>query len=189
MKKKQDYKGRAAYASSAAETVFYRRSPEQLQSTLAFMLGKDGGRHFKFQAAELKPLRECLLWLRENNVHVKVYLTTYERFQNKLSEIQTVVPQGSTDARVRMQRKHRVRNTAESTTLANILGSESCVLVVVDPVDLPKTWKTVDLLAEKIGEAQYRGTPESAEGKSAVTLSFDSARDLQSSAQSLRTLA
>ena len=77
MKKKQDYKGRAAYASSAAETVFYRRSPEQLQSTLAFMLGKDGGRHFKFQAAELKPLRECLLWLRENNVHVKVYLTTF----------------------------------------------------------------------------------------------------------------
>ena len=95
------------------------------------------------------------MWLREKNVHVKVYLTTFERFQDRLSEIQTVVPQGSTDARVRMQGKHRVRNTAESTTLANTLGGESCVLVVVDPVDLPKTWKTADLLAENIGEAQY----------------------------------
>ena len=81
MKQHQDEKGRAAYASSAAETVFYRRQPQQLASTLAFMFGRDGGQFYKIRESEVEPLRECLLWLREHNPHVKHYLTKFEKFQ------------------------------------------------------------------------------------------------------------
>ena len=82
MKKHQDEKGRAAYASSAAETMFFRRQPQQLASTLAFMLGRDEGRMFKIRESEVEPLRECLGWLRENNPHVKHYLTNFEKFKD-----------------------------------------------------------------------------------------------------------
>ena len=78
MKRHQDEKGRAAYASSAAETVFFRRQPQQLATTLAFMLGRDEGRMLRIREAEIKPLRECLIWLREHNPHVKHYLTNFE---------------------------------------------------------------------------------------------------------------
>ena len=61
MKKHQDEKGRAAYASSAAETVFYRRQPQQLATTLAFMLGRDEGRMVRIRESEVEPLRECLV--------------------------------------------------------------------------------------------------------------------------------
>ena len=54
MKKHQDEKGRAAYASSAAETVFFRREPEQLASTLAFMLGRHKGQVFRIRESEVK---------------------------------------------------------------------------------------------------------------------------------------
>ncbi len=71
MKQHQDLKGRAAYASSVGETIFCRRRPEQLATTLAFMLGRDEGRIFQVRESEVEPLRECLLWLRERNPHVK----------------------------------------------------------------------------------------------------------------------
>ena len=82
MKKHQDEKGRAAYASSAAETVFFRRQPEQLATTLAFMLGHNEGQVFRIRESEVKPLRECLLWLREHNPHIKQYLTNFEKFKD-----------------------------------------------------------------------------------------------------------
>ena len=82
MKQHQDEKGRAAYASSAAETVFFRRQPQQLATTLAFMLGRDEGRMLRIREAEIKPLCECLIWLREHNPHVKHYLTNFEKFKD-----------------------------------------------------------------------------------------------------------
>ena len=82
MKKHQDEKGRAAYASAAAETVFFRRQPQQLAITLAFMLGRDQGRLLSIKSSEVEPLRECLMWLRDRNPHVKYYLTTFEKFQD-----------------------------------------------------------------------------------------------------------
>ena len=87
--------GRAAYASSAAETVFFRRAPQQLASTLAFMLGRDEGKMWKIRESEVEPLKECLLWLRNNNPHVKTYYTAFEKFQKLFQRPQTVVPQDS----------------------------------------------------------------------------------------------
>jgi len=85
MKKHQDEKGRTAYASSAAETVFFRRNPEQLATTLAFMLGRDEGQMAKIKQSEIEPLRKCLVWLRERNPHVKHYFTTFEKFQDSIA--------------------------------------------------------------------------------------------------------
>ena len=45
---------------------------------------------------------------------------------------------------------------AAQRSLADTLGSETSVLVVVDPKEFPRTWKSVDLLEEAIGEAEYR---------------------------------
>ena len=46
------------------------------------------------------------------------------------------------------------------------MGAEEAVLVIVDPVDLPKTWGSIDLIAEGIGDAEYRVSPEVAAGTS-----------------------
>ena len=46
------------------------------------------------------------------------------------------------------------------------MGAEEAVLVIVDPVDLPKTWGSIDFIAEGIGDAECRVSPEVAAGTS-----------------------
>ena len=55
----QDHKGRPAYANSTGDTAIWRRQPRQLQSTLAFMLGKNEGRMFRLKASEVEDVRAC----------------------------------------------------------------------------------------------------------------------------------
>ena len=80
------------------------------------------------------------------------------------------------------------------TTLGETLGSESAVLVVVDPSEMPRNWKSVDVLAEAIGEAEYRVTAEDAQGAAVaggpeLTLPATAAAALQTSAHHLRSVA
>ena len=44
------------------------------------------------------------------------------------------------------------------------------MLVVVGPQELPRTWASLDLLAEQIGEGTYRPTPEDAALEQNVTM-------------------
>ena len=76
----QDERGRATYACSVGHTAIWRRQPQQLQSTLAFMLGKDEGRLYRVPAAEFEDAQKCLLWLRANNPHIRLLMTNSERF-------------------------------------------------------------------------------------------------------------
>ena len=82
----QDERGRVAYTCSAGVTTFWRRQPAQLAGTLAFMLSGDAtdfGRirgSGRVRAAEVEPLRECLLWLRHNNPHMQTCVPNAEQF-------------------------------------------------------------------------------------------------------------
>ena len=42
-------------------------------------------------------------------------------------------------------------------------------MVVVDPQELPRTWASIDLLGEQIGEGTYRAMPEEAASDEPVT--------------------
>ena len=155
MKTQQDERGRSAYACSAGETSFWKRQPNQLSSTLAFMLGRDEGKFFHLRAAELEPLKGCLRWLRENNPHLRLFWSNAERFAAMYEQLQAVVPRGRGDTTIRIHRTQQVQDAVEST-IDSTLGSECAVLVVVDPVSLPKSWCSVDLFSEQIGDAEYR---------------------------------
>ena len=52
--------GRAMYASQRGDSNFWRRNPQQISGTLAFMLAKDEGREFGIRAEEIPHLRTCL---------------------------------------------------------------------------------------------------------------------------------
>ena len=100
MQEHQDSRGRAAYSCSAGETIFSRRQAQQLSSTMAFMLGRDEGQFCRVRASELEPLRECLVWLRESNPHLKLQFTNAERFAELYGKLQGVLPRGNAEAKV-----------------------------------------------------------------------------------------
>ena len=150
-----DEKGRSAYSYASGESAIWRRQPKQLSSTLAFMYGRDEGKLYKVRSDELKPLRECLLWLREHNPFFKVYWSSAEQFGTLYTKLQAVIPRGSGETKVRMQRNSRT-DDAVATTLGETLGALESVLVIVDPDELPKAWSSVEALAMGIGEQQYR---------------------------------
>ena len=62
---------------------------------------------------------------------------------------------------MRLQRTRAITGAVE-TTLGETLGAETDVLVVVDPVELPRGFYTVDVLAEQIADATYRLAPSAA---------------------------
>ena len=156
----QDERGRAAYACSVGDTAIWRRQPQQLQSTLAFMLGKDEGRLYRVPTAEFEVVQKCQLWLRANNPHVRSLMTNLERFGELYKRMQTLIPQCRKDVQVRIQRtRHVCATMSEALELEDTIGDEEAVLVVVDPQELPRTWASVDILREQIGEGTYRVTP------------------------------
>ena len=83
-----------------------------------------------------------------------------------------------------MQRTERVNDVVE-TTLGETIGSESAVFVMVDPAEMPRNWKSVDLLSEQIGEEEYRITADGAVGADPGQLSATDAGSLQTSAATL----
>ena len=70
----QDQRGRPAYACSVGDTAIWRRQPLQLQTILAFMLANDEGGIFHMKAKYFEDVRKCLLWLRAENVHVRLLM-------------------------------------------------------------------------------------------------------------------
>ena len=128
----QDERGRTAYKCSAGETNFWRRQPTQISGTLAFMMGQEtaefGRVHGagRLRAAEMEPLRECLQWLRANNVHLRDYFANAESFKGLYQQLQSLVPQGRGNTPVRLERTPRVKDAVEST-LSATLGSEAQV--------------------------------------------------------------
>ena len=44
--------------------------------------------------------------------------------------------------------------------LKDTIGAEEAVLVLVDLAELPRTWASLDLLSERIGEGTYRAEPQ-----------------------------
>ena len=103
--------GKPVYAAMQGDAEFRRRNPQHLAQTLAFMLGRDDCHFVKFQAREEGPLRECLLWLRKNNPHLKVMYTTVERFGALYEQLQSVVPQVKKGVPVRLRRQRRLEET------------------------------------------------------------------------------
>ena len=144
--------GRAAYACSAGETNFWRRQPPQIVGTLAFMLGRETAEFGRvrgagrLRAAEVAPLRECLLWLRANNPHLSVFFANAETFSGLYKRLQSVVPEGRPQTPVCLQRTPRVASAVE-TTLQEALGAEAQVLVIVGPTELPCGFQSIDILA------------------------------------------
>ena len=88
-------------------------------------------------------------------------MTNLERFGDLYSKIQTLVPLGRKDTPVRIVRSPRaVAAAEESLQLKATIGAEEAVLVLVDLAELPRTWASLDLLSEKIGEGTYRAEPQ-----------------------------
>ena len=92
---------------------------------------------------------------------MRVFLANAEQFVDLYQTLQSVLPQGQNAAPVRLRRTSRVGAAAEST-LGETLGAETDVLVVVDPVGLPRGFYSVDVLAEQIGDAVYRAHTDEA---------------------------
>ena len=128
----QDEHRRVAYACAVGDTAIWRRQPHQLQSTLAFMLGRDEGRVFKVPSWEHEDVKKCLRWLKENNPHVRLLTTNTERFGNMYRRLQALVPQGRADAPVRLKRTHSSSSAMESTFGETISAEEAVLVVVVD---------------------------------------------------------
>ena len=125
-----------------------------IAGTLAFMLAKDEGRFLRIKPSEIEPLRESLHFLREKNVHVRTFWTSWEKFQNLWKNIQ--VPAGTGKLRVRASRGGRARGRAGvEQTLGETLGEEEAALVIIDPKEMPRTWAEVGA-AENIGECVPR---------------------------------
>ena len=98
----QDERGRAAYACAAGETYFWRRHPDKIANTLAFMLSQEAEEHERVRSAEVEPLRECLHYLRAKNPHLRIHLSNAERFVKLYGQLQAVVPRGHAEASVRL---------------------------------------------------------------------------------------
>ena len=125
------------------------------------MLAKDEGRLFRVKAADFADVRSCLLWLRQKNPHVRLLMTNLEGFGDLHSKIQTFVPLGRKYTPVRIVRSPRaVAAAEESLQLKDTIGAEEAVLVLVDPAELPRTWASLGLLSERIGERTYRAEPQ-----------------------------
>ena len=60
---------------------------------------------------------------------------------------------------------------AVQRSLGDTLGSESSVLVLVDPKEFPRTWQSLDLLKEAVGEAEYRQDRQQTAGAKGQTKS------------------
>ena len=124
----RDARGRAAYACSAGETNCWRRQPTQIAGALAFMLGRESAEFGRvrgaglLRAAEVAPLRDCLLWLRGNNPHLRVFFASAETFSALYQRLQSVVPEGRPQTPVRLQRTPRVASAVEAT-LQETLGA------------------------------------------------------------------
>ena len=83
----------------------------------------------------------------------------------------------------------RVRAAVEAS-LEDTLGAEDTVLVMVDPTELPRSWASIDIFAESIGEAEYRVTPAGdGHAATAATLRAEDARGLRDAASALREQA
>ncbi len=181
----EDQRGRAAYANSTGDTAIWRRQPRQLQSTLAFMLGKNEGRLFRLRAAEVEDVRSCQVWLRKHNPHVQLLLTNAERFDSLYTHLQTVIPEGRNDAPIRIKRSPRLTANVESA-IGTTLGEEQAVLVVVDPKELPRNYVSVDVLAEKIGDSTYRAHVEGSNSPEGHELPSDWGPRMSAAADELR---
>ena len=57
---------------------------------------------------------------------------------------------------IRDRQSRKKATEGAGATLGDTLGAETDVLVVVDPAELPRTYATVDILAEQVGDASYR---------------------------------
>ena len=128
---------------------------------------------------------------------MRVFYANAETFVDLYKQLQSLVPEGRPETPVRLQRTARVSSAVE-TTLQETLGAEAQVLVIVDPGELPRGFHSVDLLAEQIGDAAYRGDVASAQvdigarspmdtGPSGQLLSDTWGRDMQAAAEQLRT--
>ena len=86
-------------------------------------------------------------------------------------DIKTLAPPGRTTAQSRTQRAACLSSsTSDNLELRDTIGEEEVVFVVVDPQELPRTWASVDLLGERIGECTDRTIPEDVASDQSVTM-------------------
>ena len=115
-----------------------------------------------------------------------------ERFGGLYAELQAVVQRASGEVPVRVLPTRAAASDVERA-LQDTLGCEAEVLVVVDPADLPKSWATVDIFAEQIGDAHYRAEaarPRGARGAAAsgeTPLRLTWGVEMRKAAESLRS--
>lgn len=119
------------------------------------MLAKDEGKFFKMKSDEVDKLHESLYFLKEHNVHVRVFLTSWEQFSDLWHHIQ--VPAGDGKLRVRTTKTRRRGKAAVEHALNETLGDEEAALVIIDPKEAPSSWAEVAAAAE-IGECRFRPT-------------------------------
>ena len=94
------------------------------------------------------------------------------------------------NTQVRVQRTARLSAAVSDTMeLQDTIGDEEAVLVVVDPQELPRTWASVDLLGEQIGEGTYRAMPADVAPDQSVTMGEDWGVQLKASVANLQQTA
>ena len=178
--------GRPVYASQRGDTNFWRRNPQQISGTLAFMLARDEGREFQLRAEEVPHVRTCLRWLRSKNPHFKVFWANVERFGMLYDALKAVVPQGDLRTPIRISRNKPVEG-AVASVVGDTMQSEDAVLVVLDPGEFPASWAVVDHFAESIGSMSFR--PAEGGQESDLPLDASLSTNVQQTADALRTQA
>ena len=113
-------------------------------------------------------------------------MTNFERFGELYGQLQALAPPGCKRTQVRVQRTARLSAAISDTMeLQDTIGDEEAVLVVVDPQELPRTWASVDLLGEQIGEGTYRAMPEDAASGQGVTMEEQWGTEMEAAAVGL----
>ena len=176
--------GRPVYASQRGDTNFWRRNPQQISGTLAFMLARDEGREFQLRAEEVPHVRTCLRWLRTKNPHFKIFWANVERFGMLYDALKAVVPQGDLRTPVRVARNKPVES-AVASVVGDTMQSEDAVLVVLDPGEFPASWAVVNHLADSVGSMSLRAGD--AENERDLPLDTDMSTNVQQAADALRT--
>ena len=96
--------GRTVYASQRGDSNFWRRNPQQVSGTLAFMLTRDECAEFQLRAEEIPHVQECLRFLRASNPLFKVFWANVERFGMLYQKLQAALPQGDLKTPIRVNR-------------------------------------------------------------------------------------
>ena len=149
------------YAHNTGDVCFRRRNVLQLASTFGFVIGKRSGEHMHLRPSEEAAVHECLTWARQgNNAVLTFFGSVFECFTaacGKLaSKFKSVLPEGSTRARIRATKRIHENLQSCETNLGSTLGEETVGMVVVDLTGVPLKYDKLTVFSDVVATQATR---------------------------------